>query len=108
MRSKVGRRKPAVSRYYCLVDLHGPRRPRPSRHLYTVHFIPAEEGGYTVEVPALEGCATEGDTFEEAEQNAREAISLYLESLQHRGLPLPDDRETMLKHITVPIVAAGV
>ncbi len=75
---------------------------------YTVHFIPAEEGGYTVEVPALEGCATEGDTFEEAEQNAREAISLYLESLQHRGLPLPDDRETMLKHITVPIVAAGV
>ena len=34
---------------------------------YTVHFIPAEEGGYTVEVPALEGCATEGDTFEEAE-----------------------------------------
>ena len=32
---------------------------------------------------------TEGETFEEAEQNAREAISLYLESLQHRGLPLP-------------------
>ena len=58
-----------------------------------MHFIPAEEGGYTVEVPALEGCVTEGDTFEEAERNAREAISLYLESLQHRGLPLPDDRE---------------
>jgi predicted RNase H-like HicB family nuclease len=75
---------------------------------YTVHFIPAEEGGYTVEVPALEGCVTEGDTFEEAEQNAREAISLYLESLQHRGLPLPDDRETMLKHITVSIDAAGI
>ena len=57
---------------------------------YTVHFIPAEEGGYIVEVPALEGCVTEGDTFEEAEQNAREAISLYLGSLQRRGLPLPD------------------
>ena len=75
---------------------------------YTVHFIPAEEGGYTVEVPALEGCVTEGDTFEEAERNAREAISLYLESLQHRGLPLPDDRETLLKHITVPIGAVGL
>ncbi len=69
---------------------------------YTVHFIPAEEGGYTVEVPALEGCVTEGDTFEEAEQNAREAIGLYLESLRRRGISFPNDRETMLKHITVP------
>src|SRR5258706_470685 len=50
-----------------------------------VHFIPAAEGGYTVEVPALEGCVTEGDTFEEAEGNAREAISLYVESLVARG-----------------------
>ena len=75
---------------------------------YAVHFIPAEQGGYTVEVPALEGCVTEGDTFEEAERNAREAITCYLESLRQRGLPLPDDRETLLKHISVPIGAAGV
>ncbi len=68
---------------------------------YTVHFIPAEEGGYTVEVPALEGCVTEGDTFEEAEKNAHEAITLYLESLQARKLPVPDDRETVLKRVTV-------
>ena len=74
---------------------------------YTVHFIPAEEGGYVVEVPALEGCVTEGDTFEEAEQNAREAIGVYVESLKARGLPLPDDRETVLKHITIRIGAAG-
>jgi predicted RNase H-like HicB family nuclease len=45
---------------------------------FTVHFLPAEEGGHTVEVPALEGCVTEGDTFEEAERNAREAIGLYV------------------------------
>ncbi len=56
---------------------------------FTVHFIPAEEGGFTVEVPALPGCVTEGDTFEEAERNAREAISLYIESLEARGLPVP-------------------
>ena len=74
---------------------------------YTAHFIPAAEGGYTVEVPALEGCVTEGDTFEEAERNAREAISLYLESLQARGLPVPDDRETVLKHITVAVAATS-
>ncbi len=70
---------------------------------YTVHFIPAEEGGYTVEVPALEGCVTEGETFEDAERNIREAIQVYAESLHARGLPLPDDRETVLKHIAVSI-----
>jgi predicted RNase H-like HicB family nuclease len=34
----------------------------------------AEEGGYWAEVPALPGCATEGDTFEELLQNLYEAI----------------------------------
>jgi len=74
---------------------------------FTVHFIPAAEGGYTVEVPALEGCVTEGDTLAEAERNAHEAIAAYVESLQARGLPVPDDRETVLKHVTVPLSAAG-
>ena len=73
---------------------------------YTVHFLPAEEGGYTVEVPALDGCVTEGETFEEAERNAREAIQLYLESLRSRGLPIPDDRETVLKRISVSMSEA--
>lgn len=58
---------------------------------FAVHFFPAEEGGWTVTVPALEGCVTEGDTFEEAEQNAREAIATYCESLQARNLPIPKD-----------------
>jgi antitoxin HicB len=74
---------------------------------FTVHFLPSEDGGYTVEVPALEGCVTEGDTFEEAERNAREAISLYVESLRARGLPVPDDRETVLTRISVPLGATA-
>jgi predicted RNase H-like HicB family nuclease len=40
---------------------------------------PSEEGGYTVYVPALPGCVSEGDTIEEALQNIREAIEVYLE-----------------------------
>jgi predicted RNase H-like HicB family nuclease len=40
---------------------------------------PSEEGGYTVYVPALPGCVSEGDTEEEALVNIREAIELYLE-----------------------------
>jgi predicted RNase H-like HicB family nuclease len=34
----------------------------------------AEEGGYWAEVPALPGCATQGDTFEELLQNLYDAI----------------------------------
>ncbi len=34
----------------------------------------AEEGGYWAEVPAIPGCATQGDTFEELLQNLSEAI----------------------------------
>lgn len=40
---------------------------------------PAEEGGYTIYVPALPGCISEGETKEEAINNIREAIELYLE-----------------------------
>ena len=42
---------------------------------------PQEEGGYTVYVPALRGCISEGDTKEEALKNIKEAVALYLEAL---------------------------
>lgn len=43
---------------------------------------PSEEGGYTVLVPALPGCISEGDTKEEAIKNIKEAIELYLEPVE--------------------------
>jgi predicted RNase H-like HicB family nuclease len=42
----------------------------------------SEEGGYTVYVPSLPGCISEGDTEEEAMANIKEAIELYLESVE--------------------------
>jgi predicted RNase H-like HicB family nuclease len=48
----------------------------------SVILEPSDEGGYTVLVPALPGCISEGDTREEALQNIREAIELYLESVE--------------------------
>ena len=45
---------------------------------------PSDEGGYTVFVPSLPGCISEGETAEEALANIREAIELYLE-------PVDDD-----------------
>lgn len=40
------------------------------------------KGGYTVYVPGLPGCISEGDTREEALENIREAIELYLETVE--------------------------
>lgn len=42
----------------------------------------AEEGGFNVTVPALDGCFTQGDTENEAIENAKEAILCYLEGLE--------------------------
>ncbi|WP_367354794.1 type II toxin-antitoxin system HicB family antitoxin [Atribacter sp.] len=43
---------------------------------------PSPEGGYTVYVPSLPGCISEGDSLEEALENIREAIDLYLEPVE--------------------------
>ncbi|UCE08784.1 MAG: type II toxin-antitoxin system HicB family antitoxin, partial [bacterium] len=50
------------------------------------------EGGYTVYVPSLPGCISEGDTKEKALTNIREAIELYLEPVED-DLTLPPDTE---------------
>ncbi len=39
-----------------------------------------EEGGYTVYVPSLPGCISQGETIDEAVANIKEAIGLYLEA----------------------------
>lgn len=43
---------------------------RVGRHMFTVVYTPAEEGGYVVTCPALPGLVTEGDTLREARQMA--------------------------------------
>ena len=48
---------------------------------FQVVFEPSDEGGYTVYVPSLPGCISEGDTKEEAITNIKEAIELYLEDV---------------------------
>jgi predicted RNase H-like HicB family nuclease len=48
----------------------------PLRAKVVIH--PATEGGFWAEVPALPGCVTEGDTYEELLANLREAIGGYL------------------------------
>jgi len=51
---------------------------------------PSEDGGYTATVPSLPGCISEGETKEEALRNIREAIELYLDSVEDDASFAPD------------------
>ena len=64
-------------------------RQRAKSYYWSVFYEQAPEGGYVASVPALPGCHTQGDTIEEAGQNIKEAIALYLESLAAHGESIP-------------------
>ncbi len=68
---------------------------------YRVLLTPEAEGGFSVSVPALPGCFTQGETIEEAMEMAREAISLYVESLELDGESVPDDNKTLEYSLTL-------
>ena len=56
---------------------------------YLIDLEKNEDGGYTVTVPALPGCVTEGSTWDEAIANAQEAIVGYIEALKDLDKPIP-------------------
>jgi antitoxin HicB len=58
---------------------------------YTVVLEKEADGGYSVKVPALSGCHSQGDTRDEALANVREAIELYIEALRDAGEPIPTE-----------------
>lgn len=62
-------------------------------YTYTVHLDPAEEGGYVVTVPALPGCITQGETYEEALAMAEDCIRGFLEALVKAGQTIPREVE---------------
>ncbi len=56
---------------------------------YNVKLEPQPEGGYTVSVPALPGCISEGETIDETLRNIQEAIEGCLISMVKRGKEIP-------------------
>jgi predicted RNase H-like HicB family nuclease len=49
---------------------------------FKVIIEPSEDGGFAVHVPALKGCHTQGETIEEALENAKDAIKTYLDTVE--------------------------
>ena len=73
---------------------------------YTILLHPEEEGGFSVTVPALDGCVTQGDTFEEAIENARDAIEGHLAVLKKHGWDIPIERQPIVPvslEVDIPI-----
>jgi predicted RNase H-like HicB family nuclease len=68
-------------------------------HEFDVVLTREDGGGYSVVVPGLPGCISQGQTRTEALAMIREAIELYLESLEAHGDPIPDPIE--IERVTV-------
>lgn len=66
---------------------------------YDVVLMSEDDGGFSVSVPALPGCVSQGETREEALAMVREAIEGYLESLLAHDDPVP--RPIEIERVTV-------
>ena len=66
---------------------------------YEVVLTTEADGGFSATVPALPGCASQGETREEALSTIREAIEVYIESLVAHGDPIPGPVE--IERVTV-------
>lgn len=62
---------------------------------YKILLTKEPEGAYTATVPVLPGCITYGDNVDHAIAMAKEAIELYIEHLEEKGEPVPDDSGTL-------------
>jgi predicted RNase H-like HicB family nuclease len=68
---------------------------------YPVIVYPEETGGFSVVVPTLPGCHSQGETLEEALANLRAAVELYLEVLREDGLEPERQPDPLLTTVEV-------
>lgn len=62
---------------------------------YLMSIYPEDDGGYTVIIPDLPGCMSQGETLEETLENINEARELWIETVYSSGkkpIPLPSKR----------------
>ena len=72
---------------------------------YTAVFEPDSNiGGFTVTIPALPGCISEGSNFEEALENIQEAASLYVEVMKkHEGEIMREEKGVVIAPVEVRV-----
>jgi predicted RNase H-like HicB family nuclease len=66
-----------------------------------VVIYPDEPYGYYVEVPSLPGCVSQGETIEEAIENIKDAINLWIEDMIADGEEVPEDLPEPVQIVSV-------
>jgi predicted RNase H-like HicB family nuclease len=56
-----------------------------------IMIYPGKDGYWVAECPSLPGCVSQGITRDDAVNNIKEAISLYIDTLEEKGKPVPED-----------------
>lgn len=76
------------------------------KYHYPAVFI-KEEDGFSISFPDLMGCHTQGDTIEEAFENAEDALTLYLYHLEENGtlIPTPSIMKDSKENETIYIIS---
>lgn len=72
-----------------------------SQYTFTVVIERDEDGVFVATCPALQGCYTQGETYQQALDNIREAIELHLETRRDLGEPIPKEVGTTTLTVTV-------
>lgn len=70
---------------------------------YAVIYQAVAEGGYIAFAPSLPGCHTQGESLEKTEENIKEAIQLYLESLNFHKEIVPQELHIFQGRIEVTV-----
>lgn len=78
------------------------------KRMKSYHFpilIEHDSDGYFVSCPALQGCCTQGSTYEEAMHNIHDAVQLYVEDVIARGDTLPEIGSVSFTTLDIKIAA---
>ena len=81
---------------------------RANTYTFAAVFTAEADGGYSVRFPQLDGCYTQGDSFEEARREAVDAMSLHLYGMEQDGEAIPEPDlavEAESGELVVPVTA---
>ncbi len=68
---------------------------------YKIVIEQDEDGLFVASCPALQGCYTQGETYEEAVENIKDAIRLHIEARRELGEPVPV--ESVIEEVMVVV-----
>jgi predicted RNase H-like HicB family nuclease len=76
---------------------------RAMKHLTVPIILEADSDGYFVSCPALQGCYSQGDTYEQAVENIKDAIRLHIEDRLADGEEIPEHVSVSLSTVEIAV-----